>query len=54
MKSLFDDNFDEFDKELDKNIRQTFNIAAILSILWGIVLLAIAITSIYLAIKNWG
>ncbi len=50
MRSHFDDEFNEF----DKNIRQTFNIAAILSILWGVVILAIAITAIYLAIKNWG
>ncbi len=54
MRSHFDDEFDEIDHELDQNIRQTFNIAASLSILWGVVIIALASTAIYLAIKNWG
>ncbi len=47
-------DFDKHFNDIDKSIKRTFAVAGIASIIVGLAIVAVIVTGIYLAIKNWG
>ncbi len=52
MNSDFD--FDKHFNDFDKKFNRSFAVAGVMSVIVTLAIIAVIITGIYLAIKNWG
>ncbi len=49
-----DFDFNKHFKDFDKKFNRSFAVAGIMSVIVALAIVAIIVTGIYLAIKNWG